>query len=445
MLTVGFIFQSELPLLLAMISLTTLGATAVIFRKQSNVLRKNISATIDPAWTATLENVAVKFSVAITNSSQISTRLVKLHPTLPTQVEGVEMSEVLPKSFPGNSTLVHEMTAQAVTSGLFTVSSVTATIEDRSTLFIEAIRLGCRWVLEASPTLTFAPVRMETTDPRRAGSVSDIAGVREAVSIDDFRTIDWKTTARTGKFMAKQFYRESTPPAIIAVDKEVLIEGIRSNNDALLTVAELLISFAHTTRIGLAIYDANRVLVYFIPTTGARALQQMVSALVNATVEDIGQPGEYVTRRYTDLASMVRGMKSTATLRAHQSIDVFARDLLPYYENSLANHALKLRKQGGFEALSTISTFPQPALVIVISGSSHDLSGLCEGVLTTSAAGHYVVVSVISGAESLSPELSELRQTGILVVQDSGPQLLSAISKGLQKVQRIKSRTVKTR
>jgi hypothetical protein len=284
---------------------------------------------------------------------------------------------------------------------------------------------------------------METTDPRRAGSVSDIAGVREAVSIDDFRTIDWKATARTGKFMAKQFYRESTPPAIIAVDKEVLIEGIRSKNDALLTVAELLISFAPTTRIGLAIYDADKVLVYFIPTASTDAIQQMVSALVNATVEDIRQPGEYVTRLYADLASMVRGMKSTLTLRAHRSIDVFARNLLPYYENALANHALKLRKQGAFEALSTISAFSQPALVIVISSFSHDLSGLCEGVLITSAAGHYVVVSVISSRESFSPELSDLRQTGILVVQDTGPNLLSAISKGLNQVQRVKSRTVK--
>jgi uncharacterized protein (DUF58 family) len=443
MLTIGLIFQSEVALLLAAISLATLGARAAIFRKQSNVLRKNISAIIDPSLTATLQNVPVRFTIAINNPSHISTRLVKLRPTLPPQVRDTGKNAIVPKLFPSNSTLRHEMTVQAAASGLFTVSTVTATIEDRSTLFTESLRLSCRWVLETSPPLTFAPMRMETTDPRRAGSVSDIAGVREAVSIDDFRTIDWKTTARTGKFMAKQFYRESTPPAIIAVDREVLVEGIRSDNNALLTVAELLISFAPLTRIGLAIYDADKVIVYFTPTAGTRVLQQMVSALVNATVEDVREPGEYVTRLYADLASMVRGLKSTMTLRPRRSIDVFARDLLPYYEEALAKHPLKLRKDGAFEALSTISEFPQSALVIVISGFSHDLTGLCEGVLTTSAAGHYVAVSVIGGRESLSPELSELQQTGVLIVQGSGPELLTAISNGLQKAQRVKTRTIK--
>ena len=444
MLIIGFIFQSDVILLLAAVSLGTLALSAVIFRKQCNSLRGNITVTIDPSVAATVENVSVKLNIALTNSSQIPTRLVGVRPTLPAQVREMEKATGLPRVFLANSTVTYAITVQALASGLFTLSNITATVEDRTSLFRERIRMNCRWALEVSPRLAFSQARMETTDPTRAGAVSDIAGVREALSIDDFHTIDWKTTARTGKFMAKQFFRESAPPAIIAVEREVLIEGLRSKNNVLLTIAQLLVSFSPSARIGLAIYDTNSVLVYFPPTAGTRALQQMITALINATTESTTQPNEYVTRLYSDLASMVRGMKSTAVHRTHRSIDVFARNLLPYYENSLAKHTLKLRKQGAFEALSTIAQFPQPSLVIAISGFSHDVSGLCEGVLTTNAAGHYVAVAIIGGRENLSPELTQLRHIGILVIQGGGPELLSAIRNGLQSVQRIKTRTLKT-
>jgi len=117
---------------------------------------------------------------------------------------------------------------------------------------------------------------------------------------------------------------------------------------------------------------------------------------------------------------------------------------LPYYENALSNYPSKLRRQGSFQALMNLSKL-QPALIIVIISPSRDLSGICEGSVILNQISHRVAIALVSNQpENIPPELSRLRQLGILVLQSSdGSELLAKIRAEVRNAPRIRTENIK--
>lgn len=54
---------------------------------------------------------------------------------------------------------------------------------------------------------------------RRLGNTSEFEQVKEYVIGDDFRTVNWKATARTGKLMSNQYTDERAQQVVILIDK----------------------------------------------------------------------------------------------------------------------------------------------------------------------------------------------------------------------------------
>lgn len=442
---VGVVFQNPLFIAPAIVIGVVFIFLSVSFRLQVNAFRRHLSIGVEPQASTTIVNSMLKFEVRLSNSSHVSVAVNQLDFATPSEikleVEGFRKRCLLPRG----GFVTYSVLARPLSPGLFTVSSASMTVEDRSTLVVGVVRLRCNMTVEANPALAGPRVRLETSDPRRLGAGTEVAGLREAVTEDDFKVIDWKTTARMGRYMAKEFLQELIPPAIIAINKSALTPSSGSQTKVLTEVTRLMTSFAPSTRVGLIIFEEQKINANFMPTVGQRSMQQMISTLVTSSGGvSLSTPRELVTRSYSEIVNAVHVMKASIGNRPRRTIDVFTRSILPYYENALANYPSNLRKQGSFQALLAASKIQQPALVVLITGLNIDLSGVCEGSVILNQAGHRVIISVIaSPAEAIPTELTRLRHLGILVLSTSGSELLNNVRDELHNTPRVRVQGVK--
>ena len=119
-------------------------------------------------------------------------------------------------------------------------------------------------------------------------------------------------------------------------------------------------------------------------------------------------------------------------------VDIYARDLMPYYQTIAAKHSSKLLQSGAFRALDRIAGLA-PSLVVVISSLSGDLSGLCEGAVLANGSGHRVIIAVVGNArDSLPPELSALSELGIQVCQSGGADLVNTVCRAVTDIPKVR-------
>jgi hypothetical protein len=194
----------------------------------------------------------------------------------------------------------------------------------------------------------------------------------------------------------------------------------------------------------LIVYDDKEVAAYIPPSADIRANEQIIEALITASgLEDSPVGGGNATRMYGQLVSMIHNLEASrrsTVRRPRRYIDVFAKNVLPYYESAASRYALNIKAQGIFRALRMLITSSQPALVIIIAAFRNDLSGLCEVANMLNAAEHRTVVAVIgTSRDVLPPEVLGLRQAGILVVHGNGAELPDVVRQDSLATPRIKT------
>lgn len=121
---------------------------------------------------------------------------------------------------------------------------------------------------------------MRTT--RRLGGESEFEQLRDYSRDDEFRSIDWKATARRGKLTARQYQLESNQNLMFVLDAGRLMtaeaEGISLYDHAL--NASLMLAHVATRggdRVGLLSFS-EEIQAFVPPTAGRRAVQQLISA-----------------------------------------------------------------------------------------------------------------------------------------------------------------------
>lgn len=121
---------------------------------------------------------------------------------------------------------------------------------------------------------------MRTT--RRLGGESEFEQLRDYSRDDEFRSIDWKATARRGKLTARQYQLESNQNLMFVLDAGRLMtaetDGISLFDHAL----NATLMLAHVAsrggdRVGLLSY-ADRVQAFVPPATGRKAVQALIQA-----------------------------------------------------------------------------------------------------------------------------------------------------------------------
>jgi uncharacterized protein (DUF58 family) len=122
---------------------------------------------------------------------------------------------------------------------------------------------------------------------RRRGEGTTFASLREYVTGDDPRHVDWKATARRRKLITREYSVEQGQTVLIAVDAgrmmTQLSDGVPRFEYAL-SSAMLLADVAAQSRdnVGLLLFD-DEVRAFVPATRGRQALERIRSALIPAT------------------------------------------------------------------------------------------------------------------------------------------------------------------
>lgn len=444
-ITVGLFSLNPFAVLAASMSFAFLGIRAIQFKRFISALSHRIEVRIAPSHLSTLVNAKFRLEAELTNSYRLPARIIRFYLKVPPQVEAsTEQSGV---QVLGSQSELHIGVAMKVSSpGQFNVLKATLTLDDASKLFKHDLILPCTSTVEVAPLVSTIEPKLQLGSIALAsllGTGTDLARIREVVSQDDFHSIDWKSTARTGKFMKKEYCAETDPAAVIVVDKSVLTRGGELESNVLVQLGELAIAFGSSTPVGAIIHDDRNVIEQVMPSASPHGRQLILhSFLAAATGSEGVEVKGNVTRLYQELVDMIRLLQLSSRNPPRGRVDVYARSVLPYYERNAANYPVDLAKQGVFRALELASTL-SPALVIVISSFHRDLSGLCEGLVLANASGHRIVLAIVGSVrDALPAEVLSLRESGIQVIQSGGAGLVASIRQAIINIPAMRIRQI---
>lgn len=118
---------------------------------------------------------------------------------------------------------------------------------------------------------------------RQKGFGLDFDQIREYQQGDDVRYIDWKSSARSGKVLVKQYYQEHARTIMLAVDCSTSLafgSGKDTKYQCLATIASILALVAHENKdsVSLVLF-ADDIELYIPPRTGYGHVQAIMKLL----------------------------------------------------------------------------------------------------------------------------------------------------------------------
>lgn len=161
--------------------------------------------------------------------------------------------------------------------------SIIYSLNDTISIIPSIIGAGRYRLLAAQYRLRTAGQRMI----RRRGAGTSFANLRDYVSGDDPRRIDWKATARRHRLISREFTVEQGQTVVIAVDcgrMMTQLAGDRPRFEYALASALTLADIALSTgdRVGLIVFD-SQVRSYIAPARSPRTLGAIRDALTGVT------------------------------------------------------------------------------------------------------------------------------------------------------------------
>jgi uncharacterized protein (DUF58 family) len=436
---VGFLFLNPFAAFAACVCFVYIGLNAVHFKRDITAIGDRIEVKIVPSALSVLVDTEVDLAAVISISHSRPAKVVAFRLQTPAQIH-VERKVPEEHLLRSGTALHSELSLKSSSPGQFSVTRAVVTLEDTFRLFTHDLSVNCSVDIEIAPLGSKLENRIQLgsiAQASRLGTGTDLATIREATILTDFRSIDWKSTARTGKFIVKEFYPETDPAVMLVVDKRVMTGGGELEAGILVQLGGLAITFGASTILGMITYDEGGIIDQVLPASGVQSRRQILRSLLTTT-SNVPPLSHGFTALYSDLVETIRLMKLISINQPLGRVDIYARDTLPYYQSMAAKHSIKLLKSGAFRALETTASLP-PSLIIVVSSLDRDLSGLCEGAISANAAGHRVIIAVIGNARDyLPPELSALNELGIQVRQSGGADLLNTICQAVTDIPKIR-------
>jgi uncharacterized protein (DUF58 family) len=140
---------------------------------------------------------------------------------------------------------------------------------------------------------------------RLRGGESEFERLREYVKDDEFRTIDWKATARRQRLIAREYQQERNQSIVCLVDCGRLMTTESAGLTHLDHALNAVLMMSHVAarsgdHVGLVAYD-SKVRAFVPPTGGPRATQRLIQATYDLHA-DMVEPDhraafEFVSRR----------------------------------------------------------------------------------------------------------------------------------------------------
>ena len=209
--TVGILLQNPFALVAALLAFIYLGVRAVRFKQLITTLETKLSVRVIPVHTYSLVAEDFKLGAVITNSHSTPVKIVATHPKSPSEMQ-IRKAEVDLYFLPSQADLHADVTIRSMSPGQFAITKWIVVLEDAGALLTHNMVASCSAYVEIAPVLGKVESKLQIgslANITRFGTGTDLARIREVVSQDDFHSIDWKSTARTGKFMKKEYYPET--------------------------------------------------------------------------------------------------------------------------------------------------------------------------------------------------------------------------------------------
>jgi uncharacterized protein (DUF58 family) len=459
LLIVGSVLSSMLILLSASVLLLYLLLEGISFHRAIETAKDSIKHQSHPSRIETTVGRKVRIENVIANDSHSRFHIVGFSRNVPPQIE----EEALPSPrlrLGSNGAQRIETSLKSKFPGNFELTASTILLEGRAGLFRQSLRIHDKVVIIVQPLVSGTVEPIETgvltdlaVDHLRRGSGTDLAGIRPFNFLDDFRRIDWKATARTGKLMTRESYLERDPTIMLMIDVSSSMNTKRQQScvlEGLLSEAgNLLTSIGPSSPMGLILYDKQRVIANIEARQGMNSRDRILRTLLErAKTASAPAPLERrALRSYVDLAretnALARESAFVAKTKAYRErFYSLASFVLPFYRRAESKYFERLRRQGAFKAFEIICTLREPVLVIVISDGETNLDGLVEGAKKARTANHKVVLAVLEVPEQAEriEILSDLEGQGMGVLRCRPEELSRAINAEILKLSH--SRTI---
>ena len=309
------------------------------------------------------------------------------------------------------------------------------TLTSRTNVFKHSVLTPDQAIVIARPTIN--PSRLAfidstflgdlTSDRIVRGAGTDLAGIKPSTNLEDLRRVDWKSTARTGKLMVKEFYLEKQPTVMLVIDSSQTMNATGKGESILgkllATLPNLLTSFSPVTPIGLTVYDEKSVITNIPAEAGEHQRELVLDTLVS-----------HARSRPTSRSNFhaVRGDTATTSIERYQYRKRFNSVLVRLYSfsrDARLRHRMSLHEQGAFMALAQMGGLSDLCLIIAVTDGKTSLNGLIEGARTATSSGHRVILVLLLDYYQKIPTsyiFSELRNIGIRM-QECFPEELPAV------------------
>lgn len=209
---------------------------------------------------------------------------------------------------------------------------------------------------------------------RRLGHTSEFEQIKEYVRGDDYRTVNWKATARTGKLMVNQFVDERSQNVYCIVDKsramKMPFEGMRLLDYAINAALVLCnIAIYKQDRGGLITF-AERVHAAVPASSKATQMSRIMEVLYN---EDT----RYLEADYARLSAFLKRQVPQRSLLVlftnFESLSAMRRQL-PYFQRLARSHLLLVIFFENTELHQLLDTAPERIEDIYIKGIGEQFS-----------------------------------------------------------------------
>jgi uncharacterized protein (DUF58 family) len=410
LLIVGFMLSNPLIILSAAALLLYLLFEAIVFRRVIERAKESIKVESHPSRIETTVGRQLRIKNVLSN--QFHSRFyvggfsLKVPPQIDNDTPLSSKTTLGPNEVHQTETLLRPKVP-----GHFELTTSSILLDGRGGLFRHTLHVRDKVVILTKPRVTqlgwIQPVSEDlTVDRRRRGTGTDLAGIRPFNYWDDFRRIDWKATARTGKMMKREAYLEKDPTVILMVDISLRTSRNAISPELMSGIGDLLAAIQPTSPLGLILYDHEKIIEFIEPETShfnrerilRTILETVKLTLVPTTIE------RHVNRSRVDLTREAKTLKESAIVAertlSSKSFRSFANSVIPFYQRAESKYLRHIRKQGAFKAFEVVCALPEPILVIVICDGLTNNDGLVEGARNASLLGHNIVVAIPTTSDS---------------------------------------------
>lgn len=239
-----------------------------------------------------VEGERVEVTVEVENRGP-SLEFLELQDEVPGDLEVVEGSNYLVTPLPPNAARTFQYTVELGVRGRYELGPLQLRSRDLMGLFLHEAAVGEPLALTVSPRredVGRVKIWTRTTRPwlgqipsRSPGPGTDFWSIRDYVSGDEMRRINWKASGRLDTLLTNQYEGERSGDFVLILDaREEAAHGPAQENAvamgvrATVSLAEKLL--AERNRVGLIVMRS--VLDWVYPAFGRRALHRIVQALV---------------------------------------------------------------------------------------------------------------------------------------------------------------------